>query len=405
MVNSFFQKKTCRLCDGKDLNHRLHLRATPPANELVKKGEKKQDEFPLDLYQCSSCHHVQLGVVVDPVRLFENYVYVSGTSKVFVKHFEDYADEIVEKFNTDKFVVEIGSNDGTLLKCFKNRDVKNIVGIEPAKKISEVANNAGIFTICDFFTHDVVLKSIGVNSASVVVANNVFAHADDLRSIARGIKSVLVHDGVFVFEVSYLGDVIDLCLFDTIYHEHVSYHSVSSLVKFFDSFGMRLFDVKRVNTHGGSIRCYVDNGVRQVEQIVENFCADEKRFETSETFDILREKIDQLKLELRKTLSELKSQGNKIIGYGAPAKATTLMHEFEISSQEIDVIIDDSSWKQGSLTPGKNVPIVGSEQLEKINPDYVLILAWNFAPSIIEKIRRTNDKIKFIVPVPELQVL
>ena len=252
------RRDTCRLCGEGDLVSVLELTPTPPANAFV--GEDalgtEQPCYPLDVYFCAGCGHVQLLDVVDPRLLFEDYVYVSGTSPHFVKHFEDYAESVIGRFKPPpgSLVVDIGSNDGTLLSAFRSRGME-VLGVDPARDIAARATQAGTETMAAFFTPNLAAEILGVRGpARIVTANNVFAHADDLSGIARGLTTLLAPAGVFVFEVSYLADVIANTLFDTIYHEHLAYHSLKPLVGFFAAAGMELFAAERVASHGGSLR-------------------------------------------------------------------------------------------------------------------------------------------------------
>lgn len=422
-MSDFRIRNACRLCDQPRLRHMLSLEPTPPANEFVE-TTVLQDLFPLDLNQCGVCGHVQLGAVVSPERLFSNYIYVSGTSPVFVRHFEEYARSMVEQFelDPDRWILEIGSNDGTLLHCFKQLGMNLTLGFEPATKIAQSAiENHGVDTINDFFNDksvqhfDEYTASQHPNSgkAQLVIANNVFAHIDNLYEVVRNVHHVLDDKGVFVFEVSYLVDVLDKCLFDTIYHEHLSYHTVIPLVLFFTRFGMNLFKVERIDTHGGSIRCYVDKEWRPTDVSVQNACEverglglipDGEREKITRPFLHLDLKINHLAQSLTARIRELKNRGLTIAGYGAPAKATTLIYKLGLGPDDIKYIVDDSHWKQGMLTPGKHIPVVPPIALKTDRPDYLIILAWNFAESIMNKNRAFSESGgKFIVPVPELR--
>lgn len=407
------RRSTCRLCGGSDLTEVLSLAPTPPANAFVPadKLDENQETFPLDLFFCEGCGHVQLLDVVDPRVLFENYVYVSGTSPVFVKHFEDYAHFVVDAYRPDtaKLVLDIGSNDGTLLGFFKDRDFP-VLGVDPAKDIAQRATEAGIETIAGFFTENlaaVIRAERG--AAGVITANNVFAHADDLQGIVRGIRSLLADDGVFVFEVSYLMDVYNDTLFDTIYHEHVAYHSVKPLQSFFDANGMELIAVQRVDSHGGSLRgvAQLKGAKRDVEPSVGALIALEADLglDKAETLKAFGQKIGAIKDRLTSELARLKADGKIIAGFGAPAKATTLMYHFGIGPDVIDFIVDDSPLKQGLYTPGLHVPVLPSDALYEKNPDYVVILAWNFAQPIMEKHAAFAEAGgRFIVPLPQVEI-
>ena len=403
----------CRLCNSSNLISVLELESTPPANAFVTKEEciKEQEKYPLKLFFCNNCNHVQLTDVVDPSELFSNYVYVSGTSPVFVNHFKNYAKTIIKDYSPDlnKYVLDIGSNDGTLLKFFKKMGYK-VIGVDPAEEISKKANEDGIFTINGFFDLEMAEKiKDKYSNASLITANNVFAHCDDLSGITDAVSKLLNPEGLFVFEVSYLVDVYQKTLFDTIYHEHLSYHSVTPLIKFFESKGMTLIDVLKVNTHGGSIRCVIKNSSNaEVKKSVETFVNLEKTlaFHDCNTFIEFSNKIEERKKELCDLLKKIKADKKSIAGFGAPAKATTLMYEFGLNNDILDFIVDDSPLKQGLFSPGLNIPVFSSSQIETLKPDYLLILAWNFADSIIKKNQKFIDSGgKFIIPLPTLEVI
>ncbi len=415
MNNSSYTKRdNCRLCSSKSITSVLRLEDTPPANNFVKASDltKEQEKFPLELFFCQDCSHLQLPYVVNPNFLFDDYVYVSGTSPVFIKHFSDYADSLITNYAPSKnnIIVDIGSNDGTFLKFFKEKGYE-VLGIDPAVEISEKANEKGIKTINSFFDHKLA-KQLKLNypKASIISANNVFAHADDLVGILDGVKQILSNEGIFVFEVSYLVDVFEKNLFDTIYHEHLSYHSVKPLKKFFKNNDMQLIDVQRIPTHGGSIRgiAQFKDGPRKERSTVEKIILmeEEKQVDKISTFMDFAENINKLKEELTNTLLNLRKKNKKIAGFGAPAKATTLMYQFDLNKDIIDFIVDDNPLKQNTFTPGLHVPVLSSDALEYQKPDYLLILAWNFADSIIEKNKDyLNSGGHFIIPLPEIKII
>ena len=408
------KRKSCRLCGSKDLKSVLTLKSSPPANEFVKKNELKkvQNLYPLELFFCQDCTHVQLLDVVRPEILFSNYVYVSGTSSVFRNHFYAYY-LWVNNFVTlddNSLVVDIGSNDGTLLKVFQDNGIK-VLGIDPALKIAKKASENGIKTLPFFF--DIALARKIKNeygSAKVITANNVFAHADNLLEIIQGIKELLSDDGVFIFEVSYLVDILNKTLFDTIYHEHLSYHNVTSLEKFFKKNELELKHIERVNTHGGSLRGLVTkkNNTAHKNLSVDALLKLEKEMNINklETYDKFDQKINVAKNEVNTFLNNAKKHGKRIAGFGAPAKATTLMYHFEFNSKLIDFIVDDSPLKQGLFSPGYHIPVLGSDALYKKKPDFVLILAWNFADSIIANHQNyLKQGGKFIIPLPTMEII
>ncbi|MBI4342124.1 MAG: methyltransferase domain-containing protein [Candidatus Omnitrophica bacterium] len=409
------RREDCRLCGSRQLQRVVSLEATPPANEFVTAKERglPQERFPLDVHLCAGCGHVQLLDVVDPERLFRQYVYISSTSPVFVDHFRRYAASMLElmRLPAGAQVVEIGSNDGTLLRFFKDAGMR-VLRIDPARRIAEEATRGGIETLPEFF--DLALATrlrLARGAASLILANNVFAHADDLHTIADGVAHWLTPNGLFVFEVSYLLDVFEHTLFDTIYHEHLSYHTVKPLVEFFARHGMELVDAVRVESHGGSLRGMVKKagGHWPKQARVDELIALESRLglHSPAAYRAMFDRIEQRKAELTELLKRLKGDGKKIVGFGAPAKATTLMFHFGLGPETLDYIIDDSPLKQGLYTPGHHLPVVASSALYEpaTRPDYAVILAWNFADPIIATHRRFLDAGgHFIIPLPTVQV-
>jgi SAM-dependent methyltransferase len=413
MAETCHRRSTCRLCAGSDLQEVLSLEPTPPANAFIPKELVGIDQaiFPLDIFFCQSCGHVQLLDVVDPKILFENYVYVSGTSPVFVKHFEDYANDVLKTYQPPKgaMVVDIGSNDGTLLSFFKKAG-QTVLGIDPAKDISQDATDRGIETLCNFFTPELSTKVRRERGpAHTITANNVFAHADDLVGIVHGIRELLAPEGIFVFEVSYLVDVFEKTLFDTIYHEHMAYHSVKPLQQFFASNRMELISVERIDTHGGSLRgvAQLKSGPHAKQPSVDKMIALEAHLglDQAKTFEAFGHHIDEIKSELTGLLKSLKADGKTIAGFGAPAKATTLMYHFGIGPDIIDFIADDSQLKQNLYTPGLHVPVLPSQAIYEQKPDVVVILAWNFAEPIMKNHAQYQEQGgQFIIPLPKVKV-
>lgn len=407
-------RNACRLCGARDLVKVIALAPSPPANAFVPASalHEPQPKFPLDVWFCRGCGHVQLLDVIDPAVLFRDYVYTSGTSPVFVGHFRRYADEIVGRFGLESgdLVVEIGSNDGTLLRFFQQNGHR-VLGVDPAVDIARRATDAGIETIPAFFTPSLAQEIRERHGGGrAVVANNVFAHIDDLSSVVEGVRTLLTPDGVFVFEVSYLLDVFQKTLFDTIYHEHLDYHTAKPLIPFFARHGLRLFDAERVETHGGSLRGYAgfDRGPHETTDRLGRLIDLEHRagLDRPEAYQDFSARIDHLGEELLELLRNLRGDGARIAGFGAPAKATTLMHHFSLGPDLLDFIVDDSPMKQGLYTPGYHIPVMPSSAIYERRPDYLLILAWNFADAIVQNHRdfgQTGGR--FIVPLPELKVL
>lgn len=407
------RRETCRLCDSPRLRLILSLAPTPPANAFVSDESSPVHDarYPLDVFFCEVCSHLQLLAVLDPSALFEEYLYVSGTSQAFLDHFEAYARDVVARFDLapESLVVEIGSNDGSLLGYFQQQGMR-VLGVDPARAIAAEATRAGIPTLAEFFTPEVAEKiRADHGSASAVVANNVLAHIDDLATVVRSARDILQDDGILVFEVSYLRDVYEKRLFDTIYHEHLDYHSVKPLRSFMAAVGMELFAAQRVASHGGSLRGFAQlaGGPHPSDGSVDQLIADEERIglDRPETFQTFGSKIEALGNELKELIAELKADGKTIAGYGAPAKATTLLHHFGIDAGSIEFIVDDNPLKQGRLVPGLRIPILHSRAIEERRPDFLMVLAWNFADSIISKERSFSEHGgRFIVPLPEVRV-
>ncbi len=432
-IGTLTRRESCRLCGSDKLELVMRLTATPPANAFVSTDHlgEKDAVYPLDLHLCLDCGHLQLLDIVSADVLFRNYVYVSGTSPVFVEHFRQYAEDLMKlavwKLRGhplpratcreqdlaapagNKLVLDIGSNDGTMLKFFKAKGLR-VLGVDPALDIAKGASDAGIPTLPAFFT-EALAEEIKAKhgAASIVVANNVFAHADDLLGIARGVRGLLAPEGIFVFEVSYLVDVVEKTLFDTIYHEHLSYHALKPLKSFFERLGMEIFDAERVLTHGGSLRCFVQRrgAGRPLSSCVDNLINLEAKLglHAPEAFRAFAGKIERLGNELGTLLRDLKAKGKKVAGYGAPAKATTLLYQFNLANV-LDFIVDDSPLKQNLYTPGYHIPVLSSRAIVERKPDYLLLLAWNFAESIIKNNKTFLDQGgHIIVPLPELRVV
>lgn len=408
----------CRLCSAPLGEPVLKLPATPLANEYLECPEP-QDLFPLEISCCIVCGHYQLNEQVEPERMFRHYLFVAGTSPVNVEHFRKYAAHIVEYcgLKPGAKVLDIASNDGTLLRHFKDLGME-VLGIDPAKNIAEEATARGIPTLPDFFTEekaDEILKDHG--RFDVITANNVFAHVPDMIGFTKGVKKLLAPDGLYTFEVSYFGDVIDKTLFDTIYHEHTSYHTVEPLIQFFHSHGLRLFHTEHVATHGGSIRMHVCHRIALVPDLdlwasrfhLQSIIEKEKNIPSK--IAELQHNIKDLSDKLLQQLKRLKDEGKSIAIYGTPAKATTLSYALDLDPAMFDFAVDDAPLKQGRFTPGKHIPILHPDSIYEHQPDVLLVLAWNFAPSIIEKVRKKwfeqlgNYRYPtFITPLPELTI-
>jgi len=416
-INGSKELNSCRLCGAEFLKEKLVLKDSPLANELfaTKPEAIRADRFPLALVMCSKCKHVQLQDIVDPSRLFASYVYKSGTSRTFQIHFDDLAEAIVEKHGTGVLVLEVGSNDGTLLKSLSERGARAI-GIEPSESLcllSEEMNLNVVHGMLDEQTISIALPNS--EKVDVVVANNVFAHIDDIAGALDVISRITREGGSFIFEVAHLQSLIEKSLFDTIYHEHMSYHSVLALEPFLGKGNFKIYDVEKIPTHGGSIRVFA----RKV--------SDESKFEASSNVErILEEEINaglnspELLVRLRDSISRIRENSSGILsdteenyvlfGYGAPAKLVTFMNEMDLERLPFVGVVDDNIDKQGKYLPGSGIPIVPNFDLIELakvstKPLAVVIFPWNLKDEIVEKLRPflpAGSRAIWLLPSPEM---
>ena len=392
---------SCRSCGGPSPEWFLSLGEHPLPNRFLTKAELRQPEprYPLDLFFCGRCSLVQLGLVVPPEMLFSHYAYASSTSATFRAHFDGLADYLVERFDIGpgSTVVDIGSNDGVLLRPLQERGVRAI-GVEPAGNLYELAQMDGLEVINDFFDHGTV-EAIGRGTADAVTACNVFAHVENIQGPVENVRRLLKPGGLFVVEVQYAGAMISDLTFDNIYLEHIYYWTLGSLARFLNAQGMRIVDVEEIPTHGGSLRVAAasEESPWPVSARVESILSQEESagLRSQETFSSFAKKVEEVKDGVAQLLAGLNGQ---VAGYGAPAKSTTLLNYCGIDQQTVPYIVDDSPLKQGLFTPGTHIPVVGPEVLEEKRPSYILILAWNFADDIIEKTKHLGAD--YILPVP-----
>ena len=387
---SSIYKFNCRCCNSKKLKRVLSLGYQPLANNLLENKNDKIKVYPLELNVCEECFNCQLSVSVNSEEMFSNYLYQSSTTKTFREHFEKAAKKYVKEFKLDKdsYIIDVGSNDGIGLKPFLDLGFKNIQGIEPAKNLADLANKNGINTFHGFL--DEKANNPIKNGADLLLASNVFAHADDLRSMAMSMKKLIKPEGKIVIEVQYLLNTIKDLTFDNIYHEHTNYWSLSTLNKFLKSLDLTIFKVETINTHGGSIRVYVcQNESVSIDNSVNELLKEEEAYGLKKltTYIDFGEKIQNLKKKVLDNLQKLKKKHKNIIGYGAPAKATTTLNFFNIRD-EIDFIVEDNELKHEKYIPGVNIPIISKNKLKLKNP-MVLVLAWNF----FEEIKKNNKNL------------
>ena len=389
-----FYKFDCRSCGSKDLKRVVSLGYQPLANNLLSKKNEKTELYPLELNYCPTCHNCQLSVAVDPKKMFSNYLYTSSTSKSFRDHFESATKKYVKEFKLNQkksYIIDIGSNDGIALKPFKDLGFHKVLGIEPAKNLAKIANKNKIKTL-NFFLEKKNLKKIKKN-ADLILASNVFAHSDNLKEMAECMIDLLHKNGTIILEVQYLLNTLKDLTFDNIYHEHYNYWSLTSLKYFFNQFRAKIFKVEKINTHGGSIRVYIKKNSRiKINPSVNKILKEEEKFgiKNFSTYQDFGNKIYEIKKNVIKNLSEIKKKSQTIIGFGAPAKATTALNFFGISN-EIDFIVEDNKLKHNKFIPGVGIPIYSKKKIGKKKPT-VVVLAWNFFNDIKTNNKTLSDK-------------
>ena len=408
------KSKRCLICKGKKLTCFLSLGDLPLANSYLTKKELKKRELkiPLDIYYCHTCHLAQLLDIVDRGQLFNNYAYFSSASSTLVLHFEEYAKDVMKKFPllARQLTIDVGSNDGVLLKPLKKLGARAL-GVDPATNITTIVNKEHLETINDFFGSHIIPRIFNTyGKAGIITANNVLAHTDKIHDILNATKQILDPNGVFIFEIQYLADLLQKNEFDAMYHEHICYFSLHSITYLLEQYDLQVFDVLHVDNHGGSLRVYASHksGPFRVKNSVQKLIQKERALKLNE--EKIYKKFAKQPLIIRKTLTgmlkNLKKQGKKIVGYGAPAKATTLLNFCSITNQTIDYITDTTFSKQNLFMPGNLIPILPPETIKENIPDYIIILAWNSAEPIMKKEQWfTKQGGKFIIPIPYPKIL
>jgi len=402
----------CRSCGAPQLERVLSLGRTPLANALLTAEQIKAPEetFPLDLVFCPACALVQITETVSPEKLFREYFYLSSFSETMLRHAEEIAHRIIgsRQLNALSMVVEIASNDGYLLQFYRRAGIP-VLGIEPATNIARVAEERGVPTRCDFFGLRLAetLYAEGLR-ADVIHANNVLAHVPDLNGVVAGLARLLKESGIAVIEVPYVREMIDGREFDTIYHEHLCYFSLTALDRLFRRNGLVIQDVERLPIHGGTLRVYAGKDESAVTPAVLRLLHEEGEWgvDDLEFYQGFGGQVESLRAELLSLLSKLKSEGQQIAAYGASAKGSTLLNYFAIGSETLDFVVDRSAVKQGHYTPGTHLPIYPPEKLLAEMPAYTLLLTWNFADEILEQqsaYRKGGGR--FIIPIPDLKIV
>jgi hypothetical protein len=400
----------CQISSSKKLETIINLGFLPPVNEMFKinNSNMNQNFFNTELLYCYKSKLAQINTIVDKEIIFpKSYPYTSSTTKNLRDNFKDLRKHIDKILNSNhrNFIIDIGSNDGNLLQNFK--DEYKVLGVTP-ERIGRLAIRKGIPTILRYFddkTSDLILNKYG--KASVVTATNVFAHIDNPKKVLKNISKILEKDGIFVSESHYFISLIKTLQYDTIYHEHLRYYSLSSLKFLLNQLGFIIFDVKKIQTHGGSIRVFASRSKRyKISKNVKKLLSFEKKFLTKKTFSTFKRNVVQSKLDLHQIISDLKKRGNKIFGVSSPSRATTLINYVGIDENIIDCILEiNGSKKIGKYLPGTKIPIKNENIILKEKPDYLLILSWHIYKDIINNLKKKGYKGKFIIPLPKPKII
>jgi hypothetical protein len=411
-VADITRRNRCRVCNSSELESILALGPTPLANAFLRSPEEFAGErsYPLDLYFCRRCSLLQLLDIVNPDVLFRHYLYVTGTSTTMAEHTRAYAQTLVDRLQLAPadLVAEAASNDGTLLRRFAAHGVRTL-GIEPARNLAAESTASGIQTVSEFFTAALARELRATHGpARVMAANNVLAHVDDVLDFMQGCRELIADDGLITIEVPYVAELVERIEYDTVYHEHLSYFSMTSLARLCEAAGLHVVDVDRLDVHGGSLRLYISRSADAHGPVAQALEEQERRIglTTSDRYHRFAADVHASRNALVALLSKLASKGDRVAGYGAPAKGNTLLNFCRVTTELVRYTVDKNTRKIGLFTPGAHLPVRDVSALQTDPPDYIFILAWNFAEEIMkqEHAHRARGG-RFIIPVPSARVI
>ena len=406
----------CRFCKAELKHVLIDLINSPASNSFLDAEQLNEPEvfYPLKVYVCGNCFLAQVEEYKKSDAIFNSdYVYFSSYSSTWLKHAEVYSDKMIERFkiNDQSLVVEIASNDGYLLQYFKQKKIP-VLGIEPTANTAKVAMDKGIDCIIDFFGVRLATELASKNiRADLLLGNNVLAHVPDIVDFVGGMKIILQHDGIITMEFPHLMQLIDNNQFDTIYHEHFSYLSFSTVKKIFESQQLELFDVEELSTHGGSLRIYAkhkNDDTKEISTAVHHLIEKEKNAGMNEMkyYSNFQQKALKIKLDLLAFLVHQKKENKKVAGYGAAAKGNTLLNYCSIKNDLIEYVVDRNPHKQNKWLPASHIPVVDEEYLKSHRPDFVIIFPWNLKDEIVQQLSYIKEwGAKFVIPIPELQLI
>jgi hypothetical protein len=400
----------CQVCDSPDLESLLFLGYLPPVNTMPLIGSPltEQPAYPAELLHCKQCTLAQLGLIVDPAILFPpSYPYTSGTTKILRDNFAELSREVDHRYplKPDQLVVDIGANDGTLLSNFQKDGVR-VFGIEPTNA-AKLAIERGIPSVISFFNKSAADKAVaGQGRAQIITATNVFAHIEDIHDIVEGVLTLLDDNGIFITESHYFLSLLETLQYDTIYHEHLRYYSLTSLKHLLEIHGLEVIHAKRIPTHGGSIRVYASRkGSYPIQGSVTRILDEEKDSITADAFKSFKRAVVQSKLELLALVSGIKAKGGRIYGIGAPSRASTLINYVGLDDGILDTVLEiKGSYKIGKYIPGTVVPVSEESRLFQDQPDYALLLSWHIADELIPKLSTRGFKGRYIIPLPQPRI-